>query len=60
MNPYEENYSYFCTEVNGTLFHGAGENANRHVVIGPDPSLRDIQETTIQATTEAGRQTPIQ
>ena len=42
MNPYERRIIHTAVQkVNGAISWSEGENANRHVVIGPDPKARN-------------------
>ncbi len=42
MNPYERRIIHTAVQkVNGALSWSEGENANRHVVIGPDPKVKN-------------------
>lgn len=42
MNPYERRIIHTAVQkVNGAISWSEGENANRHVVIGPDPKVRN-------------------
>lgn len=41
MNPYERRIIHTSVQkVNGAISWSEGENANRHVVIGPDPKFK--------------------
>lgn len=42
MNPYERRIIHTSVQnINGAISWSEGENANRHVVIGPDPKVRN-------------------
>ena len=44
MNPYERRIIHTSVQkVNGAISWSEGENANRHVVIGPDPKFRNTR-----------------
>lgn len=44
MNPYERRIIHTSVQkVNGAISWSEGENANRHVVIGPDPKAKPVR-----------------
>lgn len=44
MNPYERRIIHTAVQkVNGAISWSEGENANRHVVIGPDPKAKNVR-----------------
>ena len=44
MNPYERRIIHTAVQkVNGAISWSEGENANRHVVIGPDPKVKNVR-----------------
>lgn len=44
MNPYERRIIHTSVQkINGAISWSEGENANRHVVIGPDPKVRSAR-----------------
>lgn len=44
MNPYERRIIHTSVQkVNGAISWSEGENANRHVVIGPDPKSKNVR-----------------
>ena len=47
MNPYERRIIHTSVQkVNGAISWSEGENANRHVVIGPDPKFKRYQRNS--------------
>lgn len=45
MNPYERRIIHTAVQkVNGAISWSEGENANRHVVIGPDPKAKNVRK----------------
>lgn len=47
MNPYERRIIHTSVQkVNGAISWSEGENANRHVVIGPDPKYKRYQRNS--------------
>ena len=45
MNPYERRIIHTAVQkVNGAISWSEGENANRHVVIGPDPKVKNVRK----------------
>lgn len=46
MNPYERRIIHTSVQkVNGAISWSEGENANRHVVIGPDPKVKNVRRS---------------
>lgn len=44
MNPYERRIIHTSVQkINGAISWSEGENANRHVVVGPDPKVRNAR-----------------
>lgn len=44
MNPYERRIIHTSVQkVNGAISWSEGENANRHVVVGPDPKVKNVR-----------------
>ena len=47
MNPYERRIIHTSVQkINGAISWSEGENANRHVVIGPDPKTRNVRRNS--------------
>lgn len=47
MNPYERRIIHTTVQkMNGAISWSEGENTNRHVVIGPDPSVKPVRSNT--------------
>lgn len=45
MNPYERRIIHTAVQkVNGAISWSEGENANRHVVVGPDPKAKNVRK----------------
>ena len=56
MNPYERRIIHTAVQkVNGAISWSEGENAARHVVIGPDPKVKQYRKGGYQNNRRGGR-----